>query len=185
MSPSKSQSSKRRKRPNCLCPSLVKGSYETAVQMIHGLPAEKFPPLEARAAVRGMSVVRLPLFCIIATQNEARRVRLGDKLAVPILHFTLNVADVLPSIGHLRLCTQRRLPDRTGKIDAETNRRERFFWRQGGSKSHAHSSVCQIAHNTAVKRAHGIGVLRPRFHEADCMSITDSLHAETNEPGDR
>jgi hypothetical protein len=51
---------------------------------------------ESRAELPGFS----PLLCMLAAQNEASRVCLGDLFAVLIGHLTLHVAHVLSSVDY-------------------------------------------------------------------------------------
>src|ERR1700741_2550671 len=67
-----------------------------------------------------------------AAQDEARRARLGDALAVLIGHIALHVSHCFPLIGHPRLRAQQRIPDRAEEVDVERYGGERLVGGERG-----------------------------------------------------
>src|SRR5713101_4978584 len=56
------------------------------------------------------------------------------------------------------------------EIDLELEGGEGLALVKGGGIGHAHGGIGEVAENSAVERAHGIGMLRPRFHLHDGMT---------------
>src|SRR5439155_1373672 len=81
----------------------------------------------------------------ITSQNEAATARFCDLLTILIGDITFDITQVLPSAHYVGFRTQSRSPDRSKEVDAQRCGPERFERREGGSKSHAHCRVGQIA----------------------------------------
>jgi hypothetical protein len=94
---------------------------------------------------KNKGVPRSALFCVFASQNEAGTARFCDLLTILIGDITFDITQVLPSTHYVGFGTQSRLPDRSKEVDAQRCGPERFERREGGSKSHAHCRVGQIA----------------------------------------
>src|SRR5206468_8056455 len=124
---------------------------------------------------KNKGVPRSALFCVFASQNEAATARSCDLLTILIGDITFGITQVLPSAHYVGFRTQSRSPDRSKEVDAQRCGPECFERREGGSKSHAHCRVGQIAQDSAVHRAHGVGVLRPVCNKPTaCPSLISS-----------
>jgi hypothetical protein len=97
---------------------------------------------------------------VFSSQHQTRRGRLGDQLSILIGNFAFYVADCRPSPDYFALGFQHSFPDWPEIIDFQLNRSETFFRTQSACECDPHSSVGNVAEYPAVKRTHGIGMLR-------------------------
>src|ERR1700676_1221571 len=96
---------------------------------------------------------------LLAAQHQARRIGLGDQLSVFVGHVALDVPDRAASLHHPAFGAKQRLPYRTKEIDFELDGGEGFARAKRAGERNAHRRVCDVAQDSPVQRAHGIGVL--------------------------
>src|SRR5438552_12916160 len=97
---------------------------------------------------RFWEIARVKVFpgqrCLACSPRKTKQL-LCDLRTILIGDITFDITQVLPSAHYVGFRTQSRSPDRSKEVDAQRCGPERFERREGGSKSHAHCRVGQIA----------------------------------------
>src|SRR5215470_12038110 len=126
-----------------------------------------------------------PTLRLGASQNHASATRARHQAPSLIRHIAFNQAYDAASLDDPAYRLQAGLPDRLQEVDFEFQRCEGFSLVERSCDSQAHCGVCDVAKDSAVKRAHWIGMGLAGFKFDDRFAMLNCREAKTDQLRDR
>src|SRR5579863_9106408 len=130
-------------------------------------------------SLRGSSPLRL-----LAPQDHATAERLGDEGALVVVDVALDEPKRARPLHQASRRPKPGVPDRFEVLCREIERREGLVIFERRRHRCPHRGIGEIAHDAAVERAHGVGVLRARLHLENRAPELDLDDREAHELGD-
>src|SRR5499426_3041417 len=126
-----------------------------------------------------------PTLRLGASQNHASATLAPHHAPSLIRHVAFNQAYDAPPLDDPAYRLQSGLPDRLQEVDFEFQRCEGFSLVERSCESQAHCGVCDVAEDSAVKRAHWVGMGLAGFKFDNRLARLNRREAKTDQLRDR